>query len=125
MEDTTFVLLLALLIFIYSCAKLVFRYLRDTKMMSADAIAEIYKQECELSAKKRQTFWISTAGLLFGVGIVMIIGLIVRVSCMAETGEDMSMPASVIMAGLIIMFGSAGMIGGNILSRKLNKKKEN
>ena len=124
MEDMTFFFLVTLFIFIYSCTKLVLRYLRDTKMMSAEAIAEVYKQESETSAKKRQMFWLNIAGLLFGIGLGMIIGFFVKTYGFSETGNNISMASGMIISGLIIMFGSAGMLGVNIFFRRQEKKKE-
>lgn len=124
MEDMTFFFFVALFIFIYSCTKLVLRYLRDTKMMSAEAIAEVYKQESEISAKKRQMFWLNIAGLLLGVGVGLIISFLVKTYGFADSGNDISTAAGMIIAGLIILFGSTGMLGVNIFFRKQEKKKE-
>ena len=124
MEDMTCFFFIALFIFIYSCTKLVLRYLRDTKMMSAEAVAEVYKLESEASAKKRQMFWLNIAGLLFGVGLGLIISFLVKTYGFSDSGNNISMAAGMIIAGLIISFGSAGMLGVNIFFRKQEKKKE-
>ena len=116
----TFFFFIALFIFIYTCAKLVFRYLRDTKMLSADAIAEIHKQENEIAARKRQTFWLGFAGLLFGVGLGIVIAFVIHAHCLAEAYDDDI--ADTIVGGIITLFGGAGMLGGNVLSRILGRK---
>jgi len=120
MSDLTFLFLVALMIFIYSCAKIVLRYLKESKIMStgssSNAITELYLKEAEASSQKRQAFLMSMAGALSGAGLGLIIGFVIKVCCKTDN-------AAFIISGCIIMLGGAGMLLGNIINRKLNERK--
>lgn len=122
MEDTTLCFWIAFFILFYMCVKIVFQYLRENRLsaQSAESIVELYKKEAEFKRQRQIAF--NFAGLLFGIGIGLLTGILIKTYCLVEKLDYFSTASGFMVTGNVIMWAGLGMLVGCILNRKLNHK---
>ncbi len=128
MKDLTFFLLIALMIFIYSCAKIVLRHLKERQIMSSgtssNAMLDLYVKEVEASVQRRQTSLIRISGALLGIGIGFLVSIpIIKCGLGESMDSGLSFASSFVLVGCIMVFSGTCILLGGILNKILDKRK--